>query len=171
MGMIAFVAGVLSAIGVVLLITMFVLFAASENELGNRVGLLNDITVVLQYLLTISIALTLYRILSGYNPLLDMDRNRGWRCIYANRLRVATAAHLQSGDIRTTGAVVIPDHGTRCGLLAHDHGSGGSIRPRSCQKQSANERPGNPVSGLPGMGFLDRAAIALTLQHRGRIDT
>ena len=69
-GVIAFVTGVISAIGVVLLIAMFVLFATPQKELGNRVGLLNDVCVALQYLLTIPIALALYRILSVYNPLL-----------------------------------------------------------------------------------------------------
>lgn len=69
-GVVALVSGVISAIGVVLLITMFVLFATPQKELGNRVGLLNDICVALQYLLTVPIALTLYRILSAYNPLL-----------------------------------------------------------------------------------------------------
>jgi hypothetical protein len=39
-------------------------------ELGKRVGLLNDICVALQYLVTIPIALALYRILSDYQPLL-----------------------------------------------------------------------------------------------------
>ena len=69
-GIIAFVTGVISAIGVVLLIAMFVLFAAHKSDLGNRVGWLNDICVALQYLLTIPIALALYRILSAYSPLL-----------------------------------------------------------------------------------------------------
>ena len=69
-GVIALVTAVISAIGVVLLIAMFALFATQQSELGNRVGWLNDICVALQYLLTIPIALALYRILSAYNPLL-----------------------------------------------------------------------------------------------------
>jgi hypothetical protein len=69
-GVIAFVSGVISTIGVVLFITMFALFATSQRDLGNRVGWLNDMCVALQYLLTIPIALALYRILSAYNPLL-----------------------------------------------------------------------------------------------------
>ena len=68
-GIIAIVSGVISAIGVVLLITMFVLFATPQKELGNQVGFLNDICVALQYLLTIPIALALNRILSAYHPL------------------------------------------------------------------------------------------------------
>jgi hypothetical protein len=67
-GVIAFVSGVISTIGVVLLIAMFALFATSQRDLGNRVGWLNDICVALQYLLTIPIALALYRILLVYNP-------------------------------------------------------------------------------------------------------
>jgi hypothetical protein len=47
---------------------MFVLFATPQKELGNQVGFLNDICVALQYLLTIPIALALYRILSAYQP-------------------------------------------------------------------------------------------------------
>ena len=67
-GVIAIVSGILSAIGVVFLIAMFVLFATHQLALGNRVGMLNDICVALQYLLTIPLALALYRILSAYNP-------------------------------------------------------------------------------------------------------
>lgn len=66
----AIVSGVISAIGVVLLITMFVLFATPYKELGQTVGMLNDICVALQYLLTIPIAIALYRILLPYNPTL-----------------------------------------------------------------------------------------------------
>jgi hypothetical protein len=69
-GVIAILTGIISAIGVVLLIAMFVLFATQRLELGKRVGLLNDICVALQYLVTIPIALALYRILSDYQPLL-----------------------------------------------------------------------------------------------------
>lgn len=67
-GVIAILTGIISVIGVVFLISMFVLFATPQKELGNRVGLLNDICVALQYLLAIPIALTLHRILVAYNP-------------------------------------------------------------------------------------------------------
>jgi uncharacterized BrkB/YihY/UPF0761 family membrane protein len=67
-GAIAIVSGVISAIGVVLLIAMFVLFATPNKELGNQVGWLNDICVAVQYLLTIPIALALYRILPDVRP-------------------------------------------------------------------------------------------------------
>ncbi len=67
-GVVAFVIAAISAIGVVLLIAMFALFAAKQSELGNRAGMLNDICVALQYLLTIPIALALHRILSAYRP-------------------------------------------------------------------------------------------------------
>lgn len=69
-GAIAMVSGVISAIGVVFLIAMFVLFATPYKELGNQVGWLNDICVALQYLLTIPLALALYRILPGDRPIL-----------------------------------------------------------------------------------------------------
>ena len=62
-GAIAIVSGVISAIGVVLLVAMFLLFATPNKELGNQVGMLNDICVAIQYLLTIPLALALYRIL------------------------------------------------------------------------------------------------------------
>jgi hypothetical protein len=62
-GAIAIVSGVISSIGVVLLIAMFVLFATPYKELGNQVGWLNDICVAVQYLLTIPLGLVLYRIL------------------------------------------------------------------------------------------------------------
>ena len=66
----AIVSGIISAIGVVCLITMFVLFATPLKELGLTFGLLNDICVAVQYLLTIPIALALYWILLPHNPAL-----------------------------------------------------------------------------------------------------
>ena len=69
-GAISIVVGIISAIGVVLLIVMFILFATPQKELGYRVGMLNDICVALQYLLTIPVALALYPFLKPYNPAL-----------------------------------------------------------------------------------------------------
>ena len=66
----AIISGIISAVGVVLLITMFILFATPYKEQGEMVGLLNDICVAIQYLLTIPIALALYRILAPHNPTL-----------------------------------------------------------------------------------------------------
>lgn len=67
-GIFAIVIGIISAIGLVLLIAMFVLFATQNRSLGLKFGMLNDSCVALQYLLTIPIALALYRILRPYNP-------------------------------------------------------------------------------------------------------
>lgn len=67
-GVISIAIGIISAIGVVLLIIMYILFATPQKELGFRVGMLNDICVALQYLLTIPVALALYPILKTYNP-------------------------------------------------------------------------------------------------------
>jgi hypothetical protein len=67
-GSIAILSGIISAIGVVLLIAMFVLFATPYKELGLKVGLLNDICVALQYLLAIPIALALHQVLRVYQP-------------------------------------------------------------------------------------------------------
>ena len=64
----AIASGIISAIGVVLLIAMFIFFATSFKELGLVFGLLNDICGALQYLLTVPIAVALYRILLPYNP-------------------------------------------------------------------------------------------------------
>ncbi|MBI5290638.1 MAG: hypothetical protein HY872_02040 [Chloroflexi bacterium] len=64
----AIASGIISAIGVVLLIAMFVFFATSSQELGLVFGRLNDICAALQYLLTVPIAVALYRILLPYNP-------------------------------------------------------------------------------------------------------
>lgn len=69
-GAIAIVVGILSAIGVVLFIAMYILFASSNEALGHQVGMLNDIGVALQYLLTIPVALALYPILQRYHPAL-----------------------------------------------------------------------------------------------------
>ena len=66
----AIVSGIVSAIGVVFLIAMFVLFATPLKELALTFGMLNDICVAVQYLLTIPIALALYRILLPHNPAL-----------------------------------------------------------------------------------------------------
>jgi len=67
-GVIALASGVISVIGVVLFIAMYALFAAQQPERGSQVGMFNDICVAIQYLLTIPIALVLYRILSAYQP-------------------------------------------------------------------------------------------------------
>jgi predicted DNA repair protein MutK len=69
-GGIAILSGIISAIGVVFLIAMFVFFKTPRQELALTFGMLNDICVALQYLLTIPIALALYRILLEYNPAL-----------------------------------------------------------------------------------------------------
>jgi hypothetical protein len=69
-GGIAILSGIISTIGVVFFIGMFVFFATPNKALGFRFGLLNDICVALQYLLAIPIALALYRILVAYNPAL-----------------------------------------------------------------------------------------------------
>ena len=69
-GACAIVTGLISAVGVVLLILMFVLFATPYQTLGQTFGTLNDICVALQYLLTIPIALALQRILIVQRPTL-----------------------------------------------------------------------------------------------------
>ena len=69
-GALAVLIGVISAIGVVLLIAMFATFSTPLKVQGFTVGTLNDICVAIQYLLTIPIALALYRILRVYNPAL-----------------------------------------------------------------------------------------------------
>lgn len=66
----AIVSGIISAIGIAFLILMFVLFATPLKTLGLTFGLLNDICVAIQYLLTIPVALALYRILLPYHPAL-----------------------------------------------------------------------------------------------------
>jgi hypothetical protein len=67
-GAFAVVSGIISAIGVVFLIAMFILFATPRKSLGETFGMLNDICVALQYLLTIPIAIALDQILRPYNP-------------------------------------------------------------------------------------------------------
>src|SRR5574341_688909 len=64
----ALVSGIVSAIGVVFWIAEIALFATPNRTLGLTFGMLNDICVAIQYLLTIPIALALYRILLPYNP-------------------------------------------------------------------------------------------------------
>ena len=66
----AIVSGIVSIVGVVFIIGMFVMFATPSTDLGMTFGLINDICVAIQYLLTIPIALALFRILSPYKPTL-----------------------------------------------------------------------------------------------------
>jgi hypothetical protein len=66
----AIVSGIISAVGVVCLIAMFALFATPNQALAGKFGTINDLCVALQYLLTIPIALALYRLLLPYNPAL-----------------------------------------------------------------------------------------------------
>lgn len=66
----ALVSGIVSGIGVVLLLVMIVQFALGKEELGLAFGRLNDISAVIQYLLAIPLAWALYRILLPYNPVL-----------------------------------------------------------------------------------------------------
>lgn len=63
----AIVSGIISTIGIVFLLAMFARF---DSPLHLIFGRLSDICVVLQYLLTIPIALALYQILRSYNPTL-----------------------------------------------------------------------------------------------------
>lgn len=69
-GSLAVVNGIISAIGVACLIAMFALFATPFTGLALTFGSINDICVAIQYVLTIPIALALYRILLPYSPTL-----------------------------------------------------------------------------------------------------
>jgi len=64
----AVVSGIISVFGIIFLITMFALFGRQRMELGGTFGLLNDVIVALQYLLTIPVAIALYQVLSPFNP-------------------------------------------------------------------------------------------------------
>lgn len=69
-GAIAIIIGILSAIGIIFFIAMYIFFATHQEEFGFRVGMLNDICVALQYLLTIPVALALFPILQKTHPTL-----------------------------------------------------------------------------------------------------
>jgi hypothetical protein len=69
-GTIAIVSGVVAAVGVVFLIGMFILFTTPFRALALRFGIINDICIMIQYLLAIPVALALYRILRPYHPTL-----------------------------------------------------------------------------------------------------
>ena len=69
-GSISVLGAIISAIGVVFLVAMFVFFKTPRQDLALTFGLINDICVALQYLLAIPIALALYQILVAYNPAL-----------------------------------------------------------------------------------------------------
>lgn len=64
----ALVSGIVSAVGAVFLIGMFIMFATPSKELGMTFGLINDICVAIQYLLVVPVVLALFRILSPYKP-------------------------------------------------------------------------------------------------------
>lgn len=66
-GALAILTGMIAAIGVVLLVAIFLLFALKSTDLGLRAGWLNDICVAIQYALTIPLALVLHRILLPHN--------------------------------------------------------------------------------------------------------
>lgn len=66
----AVIIGIVSTIGIIFLIAMFIFFATPNRSLGETLGMINDICVAIQYFLTIPIALALYRILLPYNPTL-----------------------------------------------------------------------------------------------------
>jgi len=69
-GSFALVSGIISTFGVIFLVAMFIFFSTPNKSLGATFGMLNDICVAVQYLLTIPVALVLYRILMPYNPAL-----------------------------------------------------------------------------------------------------
>lgn len=69
-GNLAIVSGIISAVGVAFLIIMFALFATPYKEWGMTFGMLNDICIAIQYLLTIPITLVLDRMLRPYHPTL-----------------------------------------------------------------------------------------------------
>jgi len=69
-GRIAKLSGIISAVGVVFFILMYAFFATPYKDLALTFGMINDTCVAIQYLLTIPIALALYRILVGYSPTL-----------------------------------------------------------------------------------------------------
>lgn len=69
-GGIAILVGIISSVGIVFFIGLYALYTTPLKELGLTFGMINDICVTIQYLLTIPIALALYRILVTYNPLL-----------------------------------------------------------------------------------------------------
>jgi len=65
----AIASGIVSAVGMVFLIALYVLLLATPFQaLGLTFGMLNDICVAIQYLLTIPIAVALHRILLPHNP-------------------------------------------------------------------------------------------------------
>ncbi len=66
-GGIAILCGIIGSIGIVTLIGMYACFATQNMELGYKIGMVNDISAAIQYLLTIPIALVLYKILQVYN--------------------------------------------------------------------------------------------------------
>lgn len=68
-GRIAIVSGVIAAVGVVCLILLYVLlFATPLRDVALLFGGLNDALIVIQYLLTIPLALSLRRILRPHAP-------------------------------------------------------------------------------------------------------
>lgn len=69
----AITSSIISAVGVIFLIAMFILFATPHRTQALTFGLLNDICVAVQYLLTIPVAIALYRVLRPYDPTLVLS--------------------------------------------------------------------------------------------------
>jgi hypothetical protein len=68
-GRIAIVSGIIAAVGVTFLVLFYALtFATPLKTAGSTFGGLNDVSIVLQYLLTIPLALSLRRILRPHAP-------------------------------------------------------------------------------------------------------
>jgi len=65
----AIVSGIVGAFGIAFLIALYVLaFGTPYKTLGYTFGLLNDICIAVQYLLTIPVALAMDRLLGSSNP-------------------------------------------------------------------------------------------------------
>jgi hypothetical protein len=70
-GWLAYTSGVVAAIGVVFIVGMFILFSAGMTAAGERLGFINDVAVLIQYLLALPIPFALNQLLQARSPVLS----------------------------------------------------------------------------------------------------
>jgi hypothetical protein len=70
-GWLAYASGAVAAVGVVFIVGMFSLFFAGMTAAGERLGFINDVAVLIQYLLALPIPLVLNQQLQDRSPVLS----------------------------------------------------------------------------------------------------
>jgi hypothetical protein len=70
-GWLAYISGAVAAVGVVFIVGMFISFSAGMAAAGERLGFINDVAVLVQYLLALPIPFALNQLLQARSPVLS----------------------------------------------------------------------------------------------------